>query len=643
MKTKLVILGFIAFWPLISCTERVMEPLATGSEQITNLSLKSASINYYVATNGSDNNPGTSASPFKTIQKAASVVNPGDTVIVRDGVYTTSSQYTTVLSRSGTAGNYITFRSEHKYGAVLDGNNVSSYCFSIGYGSSYVTIQDFEIKNFLWTAIDFGMYGYTTQYITIKGNKIHDIGRVEDSGDYGRDAIYTNVYCHHITVTQNLIYNIGRTGPNTYWLNKDHAIYFGAKSGSDTNHDNVVTYNIIYSCSGSAITSGSDNDLFANNVIGWSNYNSQGGGALLAIDYGVVNLTIANNIFLIDQNCDRYAIWNSFGSLHKGWSVKNNMIVGGRMWDPNTYDATSIAAMDGSNYGQTDCENAEVNPLLVSATRGSTQYDFSLQSNSPAIDKGASVGLTSDFLKNAIIGLPDNGAYEYQGNAVETQTIYYNINESGTATKNDCGTGYTGSTVTYTVAAGKYSSTISQTDANNQAINDVNTNKQAYANANGTCTAPTVYYNVQQSGTATKNDCGTGYTGSTVTYTVAAGRYSSTISQADANNQAITDVNNNKQAYANANGTCTAPAVYYNVQESGTATKNDCGTGYAGSTVTYTVAAATYTSTVSQTDANNLAIADVNNNKQAYANANGTCTPKTVTVTSIKSKKWWRR
>ena len=38
---------------------------------------------------GSDSNSGTSTAPFKTIQKAADAINPGDVVIVRDGTYTT--------------------------------------------------------------------------------------------------------------------------------------------------------------------------------------------------------------------------------------------------------------------------------------------------------------------------------------------------------------------------------------------------------------------------------------------------------------------------------------------------------------------------------------------------------------------------
>ena len=41
----------------------------------------------YVATDGDDAHAGTKTAPFRTIQKAASVVRAGDTVLVRAGVY----------------------------------------------------------------------------------------------------------------------------------------------------------------------------------------------------------------------------------------------------------------------------------------------------------------------------------------------------------------------------------------------------------------------------------------------------------------------------------------------------------------------------------------------------------------------------
>jgi hypothetical protein len=64
---------------------------------------------------------------------------------------------------------------------------------------------------------------------------------------------------------------------------------------------------------------------------------------------------------------------------------------------------------------------------------------------------------------------------------------YSSAIQTGYANKNNCANGISGSLVAYTVAAGAYTSTVSQAAANQQALNDVNTNKQAYANLHGTC------------------------------------------------------------------------------------------------------------------------------------------------------------
>lgn len=67
----------------------------------------------------------------------------------------------------------------------------------------------------------------------------------------------------------------------------------------------------------------------------------------------------------------------------------------------------------------------------------------------------------------------------------------------------------------------------------------------------------TAFSSVTKSGAYTRNNCGTGSIGSLVTYTVAAGSYISTISQADADAKAQADVTTNGQNYANVNGICT--------------------------------------------------------------------------------------
>jgi YD repeat-containing protein len=67
------------------------------------------------------------------------------------------------------------------------------------------------------------------------------------------------------------------------------------------------------------------------------------------------------------------------------------------------------------------------------------------------------------------------------------------------------------------------------------------------------------------------------------------------------------------------------PITYSNAVKSGTFTRDNCGTATA-STVTYTVYAGTYSSIISQADADQKAQDDVNANGQNYANTNGTCT-----------------
>ena len=88
------------------------------------------SANFYVSESGSDHNQGTYKSPFLSIQKAANIVNPGDTVFVMDGVYTDRERdgFIVNLHRGGTPQQWIVFRSLNKHGAVLDGrSNTTGY------------------------------------------------------------------------------------------------------------------------------------------------------------------------------------------------------------------------------------------------------------------------------------------------------------------------------------------------------------------------------------------------------------------------------------------------------------------------------------------------------------------------------------
>lgn len=142
--------------------------------------------------------------------------------------------------------------------------------------------------------------------------------------------------------------------------------------------------------------------------------------------------------------------------------------------------------------------------------------------------------------------------YNYAGQVEDCGQVYSNVLKSQNFTRNNCGYNGIGSTVTYTVPAGSYFSNVDQQTANQLAQNDIDANGQNYANVHGTC----VWYNEVQSANFTRNNCGTGYTGSTVTYTIPANTYTST-SVASANALAIAALAADGQAYANSNGTCT--------------------------------------------------------------------------------------
>ncbi|AYN03758.1 DUF5977 domain-containing protein [Flavobacterium sp. 140616W15] len=160
------------------------------------------------------------------------------------------------------------------------------------------------------------------------------------------------------------------------------------------------------------------------------------------------------------------------------------------------------------------------------------------------------------YIKDQDLNIVQTYYYNYKGQIIDyllpEASIYKNVAISKIYTKNDCSTGASAS-VMYKVAIGTFSSSISQADADAQAQADISKNGQAYANNNGVCS----YRNKGISKLFTKNDCGETGIPATMYYTIAEDRYNSTISQADADAQAQVNLNNFGQEYVNANGYCT--------------------------------------------------------------------------------------
>lgn len=202
--------------------------------------------------------------------------------------------------------------------------------------------------------------------------------------------------------------------------------------------------------------------------------------------------------------------------------------------------------------------------------------------------------------------------------------LWYNVKKSKSFRKNDCDPDTEeGSLVTMTIEAGQFSSTISQEDADRKAEAELDAKGQDYANSHGTCNT-IKWYNDRKSKMFQKTDCEVTEVGSMVEYVVEAGRFSSSVSKEDANQKALEALEAEGPGYANEHGTCETN-LWYNVEKSKVFYKNDCEDGFIGAPYTYTVEAGKYTSDVSQEDADKKALDDIEKNGQGQANLNGEC------------------
>jgi len=467
--------SFFLFFEVI-CSASVCEPEPLMNKQCSNSERNIGTIDtLFVSPSGNNNNIGSESDPYLTLAYAASKSNPGDIVIIENGIYTcTTGNYMATLSKSGTSSAYITFKARNKGGAILDGQNNSAIA-AFYINGSYINISGFEIRGFSSSAIDV----YAPSNFTVFSDlNIHDIGRycIPDTDENGRDAIYIS-QAQNITIERCLIHDIGRFSPSEGCSTSkvgyqvlDHGIYVNGVA--DITIKNNVFYNLqngssVQIYSGENRTTSGFN--FINNTCVNGNPYQQWGHVVL---WGnTTNALIANNIF---KDHLAYAIRVYKGSYaYSNITITKNITSGG---NGNTLltDVSEVVYVGNSNA---------TDPLFTSEAT----HDYSLKGNSPAATAGYATGCSTDYLNNkrTIVNI---GAYgSGSSTTVPTSQTYYNTLKSATATKNNCGVGYIGSTVTYAVAANKYSSSVSQADADNKAIVDLIANKQSYANTFGYC------------------------------------------------------------------------------------------------------------------------------------------------------------
>ncbi len=209
----------------------------TGRAATSAMALHRASgVTYHVSLTGDDANPGTEAEPFRTITHGASVLEAGDTLVIHDGDY--GSEFDIRIPDSGTAGNPITIRAEHRGAVMLHGNRLPDQMDGggIGFdveGRSHLVFDGLSFTDY---SVGIGVYGdpegngepYAGHHITIRYSSFHN------NGDLGIEIVKTDgvliSHCRFISEKPPG----GWPDPETPSAIQDYGVYFWHT------HDSVV-------------------------------------------------------------------------------------------------------------------------------------------------------------------------------------------------------------------------------------------------------------------------------------------------------------------------------------------------------------------------------------------------------------------
>jgi hypothetical protein len=312
---------------------------------------------YYVAPNGSNNNPGTAEAPFKNIMTALGKAIPGDTVIVRRGIYEEKISF----PRSGRLDNYIVLQSYPGETAVIDGTTLSvsrKEALVTMRNVRYIIFERFELRNFKsttpWVSVNGILVDEGSGDIIIRKNKIYNIEHNVKPDDgrsaHGIEIIgNTNVAIKNILVEENEIHDCN-TGYSENLTINGYVDGFTLRKNKVYNAENIGIvaaggYSANANPAFNYVRNGliTENEIF--NVMGSSGpipvYQGEYGAAAIYID-GARNIIIERNLVhdndrgigIVSENdafptqecivrnnfvCNNYAVGIMMGG-YQGWS-----------------------------------------------------------------------------------------------------------------------------------------------------------------------------------------------------------------------------------------------------------------------------------------------------------------------------------
>ncbi|MCX6180449.1 MAG: T9SS type A sorting domain-containing protein [Bacteroidetes bacterium] len=296
------------------------------------------SKNLYVATDGSNSNPGTILLPLQSITIAATLTVPGDTVIIRQGVHKLSSL---IVPNSGTAKAYITYKSYPGDTVTIDGG--VGYCMTFT-AKQYITLDGLIFTNQAMNTASAMIYMEQSDFIHVINCEFYgmqpDVGgenssviRCMGSGptSFSDSCYFANNYFHDNLAPAMRLYDTkGWIIENNKFVNCEQAI-----GGKDSPHDMLVRRNFILGSKGYALMFAGQDDThnvtITENII----VNCSLGFLLSGMGtYGKMRdgLHLYNNTF---YNCQK-AIGGWDDTYTTDYSFYNNIIASGIAYNYGT-------------------------------------------------------------------------------------------------------------------------------------------------------------------------------------------------------------------------------------------------------------------------------------------------------------------
>ena len=183
------------------------------------IATSASATTYYVDTNNgtaSDSNSGAEASPWKTIGKANSTLQAGDTVLIKAGNYPTTSSNTNTVSpsRTGTSTSPITYQNYGTDVVTITNGGAGAFAVLID-GKSYIVVQGINA-----TDLDYFMYirnssTYNTVcYCSFYKPRLNSSGQTATTAGSRIHASSQYNWIHHCTFSDYGYFLQSETGSN---------------------------------------------------------------------------------------------------------------------------------------------------------------------------------------------------------------------------------------------------------------------------------------------------------------------------------------------------------------------------------------------------------------------------------------------